>query len=189
MVNRPQERAVAGGVAVGPGRPAGGTLQAEAVAGRGRRAGGWVLALGLLAALAAGVYAAEKVTVTVLAIEASQSKGPIDPHLKGIAEKLKGVVSFKSLRLLSREVRSGPFGEKQVFRLPERMELVVTPLEKRDGSIRSGFILLRPGRRGPAGAKKETLLNFKASLRPRRGLPIVGPALKEGRLVLVVSVE
>lgn len=145
--------------------------------------------MGLLATLAVGAWAAEKVTVTVLAIEASQSEGPIDPRLKGIAEKLKGVVSFKSLRLISRQVRSGPYGKKQVFGLPEKMELVVTPLEERDGSIRLGLRLLRPRPQAPPTAKKETLINLKASLRPRRGLPIVGPALKEGRLVLVVSAE
>jgi len=147
------------------------------------------LTLAVLLTLNPGALAAEKATVTVLAIRASQTKGSIDPQLKGIADKLKGVVAFKSLKLLSRQSRSGPYGEKQTFALPEKMELVVTPLEERDGSVRLGIVLLRPRPNAPPRAEKKTVLNMKATLQRKRGFPIVGPALEEGRLVLVVSAE
>jgi len=143
----------------------------------------------VILAFATVTAAAEKATVTVLAIQASPTKGPIDPRLKGIADKLKGVVNFQSLKLLSQQSRSGPYGRKQTFALPERMQLVVTPLEERDGRIHLSILLLRPRPNAPPTAKKQTVLNMKATLPRAQGFPIVGPALQEGRLVLVVSAE
>ena len=162
-----------------------GTKGATAV----RSIGGAGLRLGLLLALAVGVAAAEKATVTVLAIQATDTEGPIDPKLKDIAEKLKGVVAFKSLKLLSRQSRGGPYGEKQVFGLPEKMELVVTPLEERDGSIRLSILLLRLLQEDGRTVKKPISPPMTVTVPREQGFPIVGPSLKEGRLVLVVSAE
>ncbi len=147
------------------------------------------LTVGLLLALAAGAAAAEKATVTVLAIQASDTEGPIDPKLKDIAEKLKGVVAFKSLKLLSQQSHTGLYNKKQTFALPEKMELAVTPLEQRDGSIRLSILLLRLRKEGSRTVKKPISPPMKVTVPRKQGFPIVGPSLKEGRLVLVVSAE
>lgn len=140
----------------------------------------------MLLAIAASSQAADKVTVTVLAIQASPNKGPIDPQLKDIAGKLKGVVAFESLKLLSRRSQAGAYGQELTFSLPEKMELAATPLEERGGQVKTRCVLLRP----EAGkAEKKTLLNSTFTAPKGEGYTIVGPALAEGRLVLVVSAE
>jgi hypothetical protein len=144
------------------------------------------LALGVVLAIAASSQAADKVTVTVLAIQASPNKGPIDPQLKDIAGKLKGVVAFESLKLLSRRSQAGAYGQELTFSLPEKMELAATPLEERGGQVKTRCVLLRP----EAGkVEKKTLLNSTFTAPKGEGYTIVGPALAEGRLVLVVSAE
>jgi len=154
-----------------------------------------VLALGLLvisglpSQAEVPVGGSKQVTVTVLAIQATEGPGRIDPQLKGLADKLKKAVPFESFRLLSRQSRRGPLGRKQVFALPEKMELVVTPLEERDGAIRLSVLLLRPRPNAPPTARKQTVLNMNVTLPRKQGFPIAGPALKEGVLVLVVSAE
>jgi len=146
------------------------------------------LPLAVLLVLAVSAAAADKVTVTVLAIKASDVKAPIDAKLKDLAKQLKGAVSFKSLQLLSEKSRSGPYGKKQSFSLPEKMVLTVTPLEKPEDRIRLRVLLQRPKPNAPADAKKQTVVNMKITLPSKQGFPIVGPKLSDGgRLVLVIS--
>jgi len=135
-----------------------------------------------------------KAKVTVLVIRASKSQSSAKKPHQGIserlAEQLKKSLDFKSLKLLSQKSRSGAYGKKQVFPLPEKMELVVTPLDKQDGRIRLQVLLLRPPAKPSPGAKKKTVLNMKVTLPRKQGFPIVGPKLGDGgRLVLVVSAE
>ena len=135
-----------------------------------------------------------KAKVTVLVIRASKTESRTEKQHEGISEKLaeqlKKSLDFKSLKLLSQKSRSGAYGKKQVFPLPEKMELVVTPLDKQDGRIRLQVLLLRPPAKSDPEAKKKTVLNMKVTLPRKQGFPIVGPKLADGgRLVLVVSAE
>jgi len=162
----------------------------------GRRTGRWdigarylavaALALGVALAAAASSQAADKVTVTVLVIQASPAKGTIDPQLKDIAGKLKGVVAFESLKLVSRLSKAGSYGETLGFSLPDAMELQVTPVGERAGTVTVRCVLLRPDPK--EAGKKKPLLNLTLTGPRGQGLaPIAGPALKD--LVLVVSAE
>jgi len=145
------------------------------------------LALGMALAAAASSQAADKVTVTVLVIQASPAKGAIDPQLKDIANKLKSAgVAFESLKLISRLSQAGPYGETLGFSLPDAMELQVTPVGERAGTVTVRCVLLRPDPK--QSGKKKPLLNLTLTGPRGQGLaPIAGPALKD--LVLVVSAE
>jgi len=135
--------------------------------------------------------AAEKAKITVLSIEATKSddgKGVIDRGLKALAEQLKKAVPYDSFHLLSQKSQSGAYGEKQTFKLPEKMELLVTPTEKTDGSIRLTVLLYGPDPK--SGKKKQILPKLSVTVQRKKGIPIAGPKLKDGGvLVIVVSAE
>jgi hypothetical protein len=151
-----------------------------------RRLAAAALPLALLLAVTISSQAAEKVTVTVLVIQASPAKGTIDPQLKDIANKLKSAVPCESLKLISRLSKAGSYGETLGFSLPDAMEFQVTPVGERAGTVTVRCVLLRPDPK--ESGKKKPLLNLTLTGPRGQGLaPIAGPALKD--LVLVVSAE
>ena len=138
--------------------------------------------------------AEETVKVTVLSIKATKSdsgQGVIDRRLEAIAEqlkKLKKAVPYDSFALLGQKSLKGAYGEEQSFKLPEKLELTVTPLERKDGSLRLTVRLY--GLDARSGKKKQIMPKLNVTVKPHTGIPIAGPTFKDGSgLIMVISAE
>ena len=146
------------------------------------RAGAPVLSFFLLLSLLAAVpsEAADKVSVEVGAVYASNEGTSIDPALGTIRGKLQSMFNYTSYRMLDRKRRALLVGEAGEFELPGRRTMRATPLPAQGDKVRLS-VQISDGPR--------QLLTTTLGLR-RGGMVLVGgPSHQAGVLILIISAE
>lgn len=149
---------------------------------RGRRRG-IVLAVVLLALVGnlSAAFAAEKMTLEVGVVLASNEGNTVDKALSGLKSKLQSMFNYTSYNMLDRQRASLAVGETRDFGLPGERQMRATVASIEGNKVRLDIQI--------TDASRKILVDTKVGLN-RGGMFLVGgPAYQNGKLILILSAE
>jgi hypothetical protein len=135
----------------------------------------------LAAVLCAGTpvpVGAEGVALEVVSVLATNSGGALDPRLSGHQPHLAGF-PYTTYRLLRRQVRFVPWGQRARFNLPGPGELKVRPNTRERTGIALNVAL--------RGQQRRRLVDTSLCLQDHRVLVVGGPRYLNGVLIVVIG--
>jgi len=121
---------------------------------------------------------ADGVALEVVSVLASNSGGSLDPRLQGQQPHLVGF-PYSSYRLLRRQVRFIPWGQRARFNLPGPGELKVRPRTRESSGIALNVAL--------RGQQRRRLVDTSLCLQDHRVLVVGGPRHRNGVLIVVIG--